>query len=268
MDSYEGERDDQEEKCKRNGKRPESGRARERASERESVAVAMVENKNAFALCTRERSVFWHCASGGGGAASGGRWHLFPPSPFSICRVFFVAKKIFGASKTVCWLCFEKLFCCQKVAAIAYLHTCFRFSAVDKSCCACRCPCCRCLCRRLCYFFRRSLQFSADRSSVNFACLRPLCSFRFCRYVFLLMCCRCLISQSLIKAFHTAWSKYLRELDQSISRSLIKVSRRAWSKHFIGLDQNISESLIRRLKNSTRENKKNAGRRSVAPVPW
>ncbi len=54
MDSYEGERDDQEEKCKRNGKRPESGRARERASERESVAVAMVENKNAFALCTRE----------------------------------------------------------------------------------------------------------------------------------------------------------------------------------------------------------------------
>jgi hypothetical protein len=53
MDSYEVERDDQGEKCKRNGKRPASGRA-----ERESVAVAMVENKKAFALCTRERSVF------------------------------------------------------------------------------------------------------------------------------------------------------------------------------------------------------------------
>jgi hypothetical protein len=34
-------------------------------------------------------------------AALGGRWHLFPPSLFSICCVFFVAKKIFGASKTV-----------------------------------------------------------------------------------------------------------------------------------------------------------------------
>jgi hypothetical protein len=28
------------------------------ASQRQSVAVAMVENKKAFALCTRERSVF------------------------------------------------------------------------------------------------------------------------------------------------------------------------------------------------------------------